>query len=588
MLRVLLGAAEASDADVERAAREHAARPAAIEPVYVAWDGRLPSDVDGRVALENGGDVGGADVLPPGYHRLVVSSGEDALVVSAPRRCFERPGDRQWGVFLPLYALRSERNWGAGDLSDLGALIEWTRGLGGNVVGTLPILAAFLEEPFDPSPYSPVSRLFWNELYVDVERAPELARSSEARELIGSAKFREQVERAREGRHVDHALVYSLKHRVLTLLAAAWDGGPPPGELLGEYAVFRAGSHADGARYHVYVQQLMERQLTETAGNAGLFLDMPLGVHPEGFDTWRFPESFATGVTGGAPPDTFFTQGQDWGFPPLHPERIRTDEYRYPIACLRHLMSHANAIRIDHVMWMRRMFWVPEGMPAKDGVYVRYPEEELYAILSLESHRHRCTVVGEDLGTVPRGLRSRMNRHSLHRIYVLQYELRSPPHRVVGEVPERSQASLNTHDMPTFAAMWEGLDTDLRLELGLIDEAGAGKDREDRERLRTALVAFLRAEGWLDDGGVPTGHGVMLACQRYLAGSPARTMLVNLEDLWDEREPQNMPGTGSERPNWVRRTARAFEALRDDPEVLGTLQEINQLRRGSRGGTSDD
>jgi 4-alpha-glucanotransferase len=587
VLGVLLGMPDGSERELADAARARAVASGGGEPVVVAWDGRLPANTTGRVVLEEGREASSGEALPSGYH-LLHAGGRETLVISAPSRCFERTGERGWGVFLPLYSLRSARNWGIGDLTDLGALIEWTHRLGGDVVGTLPLLAAFLDRPFDPSPYAPASRLFWNELYVDVERAPELERSPGARGIVESSEFRRLVDRAREGQHVDHGLVFSLKRRVLEMLAREWDGDPPPDELLGEYAVFRAGPDADGARYHAYVQQLMERQLSETAGDARLFLDLPLGVHPEGFDTWRFPESFARGVSGGAPPDPFFTAGQDWGFPPLHPGRIREDRYRYPIACFRHLMRHASVVRIDHVMWTRRMFWVPDGMSARDGVYVRYPEEELYAILSLESHRNRTTVVGEDLGTVPKGVRTQMRRHRVHRTFVLQYELRTPPLRVIGAVPEASQASLNTHDMPTFAATWEGLDTALREELGLLDEHGAGDDREERERLRAALVAFLRSEGWLARDVEPTAHEVMRACQRYLAASPARTVIVNLEDLWDEREPQNMPGTGAERPNWVRKAAVAFEAFRDDPEVLGTLQEVASLRRGLDGEQIDD
>jgi 4-alpha-glucanotransferase len=557
--------------------------------VYVAWDGRLAVGGRARVLLEDGDEASASDPLPSGYHRLVTNSGEEALVISAPTRCYERPGGRGWGVFLPLHAVRSARNWGVGDLTDLRDLIEWVRALGGDVVGTLPLLATFLEEPFDPSPYAPVSRLFWNELYVDVERAPELARCGEARELIGSPEYRRLIARARSERHVDYRLVYSLKRRALERLARTsapgngdWSGERGAPQDLDAYAGFRANLEGKPSSklFHTYVQQLMERQLAETAGEARLFLDLPLGVHAEGFDTWRFPASFALGVSGGAPPDLFFTQGQDWGFPPLHPQRIREDGYRYPIACFRHLMRHASVVRIDHAMWMRRMFWIPEGMSARDGVYVRYPEAELFAILSLESHRSRTTVVGEDLGTVPRGFRPQMLRHSVHRTFVLQYELRSPPHAVVEVVPKRSQASLNTHDMPTFTAMWGGLDTDLRLELGLIDEEGAREDREDREELRRAMMAFLRSEGWLPGDVEPTAHEIMRACQRYLAASQARTVIVNLEDLWDEREPQNMPGTGSERPNWVRKAALAFEEFRDDPQVVGTLQEVRELRQG--------
>ena len=539
--------------------------------------------------LEGGGEAKD-EPLPPGYHRLAVDSSEErheALVISAPSRCYEGPPDRRWGAFLPLYALRSERSWGTGDLTDLGELIQWARSLGADTVGTLPMLAAFLDQPFERSPYAPVSRLFWNELYVDVERAPELARCPEARELIGSPEYRRGIERARSGDHVDYRLAYSLKRRVLEPLARTfWNSAGAPGqsgvlEGVEAYARFRAKVEGRPAewRYHAYVQELMERQLAETAGDAGLFLDMPLGVHPAGFDTWRFPDAFAPGVSAGAPPDTFFTAGQNWGFPPLHPERIREDEYRYPIACLRHLMRHAGAIRIDHVMWMRRMFWIPEGMLPKQGVYVGYPEEDLYAVLALESHRNRTAVVGEDLGTVPKAVRGVMGRRGVHRMYVLQYELRPEFRAPLGEIPDAAQASLNTHDIPTFTAMWEGLDIADRLQLGLIDEEGAEKDRSDREELRRALAADLRRRGLL--GQETDGHSVMRAAQRYLASSSARMMLVNLEDLWDERRPQNVPGTGAERPNWVRRAARTFEEFREDPEVLGTFEEVDRLRKGN-------
>ena len=592
-----------------------------VEPVSVAWVGRT-----GRVSLrvptkhEDGGvavsivtedgrtlsvppptdEVDHAEVegveytamsvslpdLSPGYHRLTVRAGgaeHDGLLLSAPQRCFQGPAAPRWGAFLPLYAMRSERNWGIGDMTDLGELIDWARGLGADAVGTLPMLAAFLDGTFEPSPYAPSSRLFWNELYVDVERAPELARCREARELIASPEFRRLIGRARSGHYVDHRLVYSLKRRALEPLARVfWEREVAIGALEGEYARFRAKvERTTNWRYHIYVQQLMEAQLAETAGQAGLFLDMPLGVHPHGFDTWRFRDAFAHGVNGGSPPDSFFTRGQDWGFPPLHPERIREQEYRYPIACIRHLMRHASALRIDHVMWMRRMFWVPEGMPATRGVYVGYREEELYALLALESHRNRTAVVGEDLGTVPGGVRRAMARHGVHRMFVLQYELRPGRPYPLAPVPNAAQASLNTHDMPTFLAMWEGLDIEQRLGLGLIDEGEAEAARRDRERLRSALVATLGNAGFLDREG--HGKAVMRAAHRLLASSPARMLMVNLEDLWGERRPQNVPGTGPERPNWVRKAARSFEEFRESAEVVGTLEEIDRLRGARKG-----
>ena len=572
--------------------------------VHVAWDGVLDAPDAGRVRLEDGSEVPAGSRLPPGYHRL----GRERLVISAPSRCYEPDGNREWGVFLPLYALRTKRDWGIGDLTDLTALLEWTQSLGGSVVGTLPMLPAFLDDPFDPSPYSPVSRLFWNEIYVDVERAPELERSPEAQKVMRSKRFREDLAKARRTRHVDYRLVASLKRRVLERLAAESEGAPPGTSAkrlreIQEYARFRAAIERLGPKwreweggprgpgtldqgdldpavvqYHAYVQLLAEDQFAQldrrATGGDALFLDMPIGVHPDGYDAWRHRGVFADGVTTGAPPDPFFSEGQDWGFAPLKPFGLR----EYHIACLRHLMRHASILRIDHVMWMHRLFWVPDGMGPKEGVYVTYPHEELYAILSLESHRARTVIVGEDLGTVPKEVRRTMARHGLRRSYVLQYELRPEHGDPLGTVPEASQASLNTHDMTPFAAMWEGLDIDDRIDLGLLDTKTAREERRNRREIKRALVEFLRSQRLLGKRS-SSADDVMVAAQRYLAGSRARTVLVNLEDLWGETRPQNTPGTDTERPNWVRKARHPFERFRELPGGVGTLKEIDRLRR---------
>ena len=594
-----LGVDVESMGDVSRVAEDDP-RP---EPVVVAWGGVL--EADGKVELEDGGEASPGEPLPFGYHRLHTRDGE-SLVISAPERCYQGDPGRSWGVFLPLYALRTARDWGCGDLTDLTALLEWTQGLGGGVVGTLPMLASFLDDPFDPSPYSPVSRMFWNELYVDVERAPELQRSEEARKLLRSKRFRDDIASARRKRHVDYRLVASLKRRVLAHLAEV--ARLPRDRHVEGYARFRAAverlgpewrewpaKQRDGAlapgdvdpdvvRYHSYVQRLAEQQFAQldrrSHGGDALFLDLPLGVHADGYDTWRHREVFASGVTGGAPPDPFFSGGQDWGFPPLNPRALRQTRHAYPIACLRHLMRHASILRIDHVMWMHRMYWVPEGLGPKEGVYVTYPHEELYAILSLESHRARTVIVGEDLGTVPKEVRRVMKRRGIRRSYVLQYELRPEWRTAVGRVPELAQASLNTHDMTPFAGMWEGGDIDDRIDLGLLDRKGAAGERRERGALRRSLIEFLRRDGLL--GARETGGpAVMAAAQRYLARSEARTVVVNLEDLWGETRPQNVPGTTTERPNWVRKAGHPFERFREMPAVVGTLREVDRLRKAS-------
>ena len=611
------------------------------EPVAVVWDGgpaalelRLPAGrergvLDCRLELEDGEvrqwacDLAGLRVLcgaavegvdyvarelpipaglAPGYHRLKLAMpGQECetLVVAAPRRAFGlAAGDdgRVWGVFVPPYALRSARNWGAGDTGDLERFWEWVRGLGGDLVGTLPLLAAFLDQPFDPSPYAPVSRLFWNEFYLDVTRVPELELCAPARQLVSSRAFVREREALRRASLVDYRRGMALKRRVLELLAreffaadsdrqAAFRRWLAHHPAVRDYARFRAaverwrggwtswparmqngrleeGDYDPAAeRYHLYVQWVAREQFGALAQEVrregvGLYLDFPLGVHREGYDVWREREVFVLEANAGAPPDPFFTAGQDWGFPPLHPEAVRAQGYRYYRACLGHHLRHAGVLRLDHVMGLHRLFWVPRGLPAREGVYVRYPAEEFYALLCLESHRHRAALVGEDLGTVPRYVRAAMARHGVYRMYVLPFELTPHPKKALRSVPADSLAGLNTHDMPPFAAFWAGCD----------------------DALRASLAAFLRDRGWLAAPTAETGE-VLRACLKYLAAGRARVVLVNLEDLWLETEPQNVPGTGAERPNWQRKARHALEELDRVPGLRETLGEVNLLRR---------
>lgn len=664
LLRVLqvLGAPVQRMADVPAALRERrqARWQGGLEPVTLAWDDgpaelvvrfparqaagkmqatlrledgaehRLDWDLDRLPAAEAAEVEGVAYVakrlplpapLPWGYHRLTLDlpgATRETLVVSAPRRAYAPAAAAPtWGVFLPLYALHSARSWGAGDFADLERLQAWVHGQGGGLVATLPLTAAFLDEPFECSPYSPASRLFWNEFYLSVDAIPELARSPAAQAMLRSPEFTRELQALREQPLVDYRRQMALKRGVLAELATsffqasserrqAFDRFLAEHPQADDYARFRAvgerlrspwpdwpaalrdGTIRDGdfdetaRRYHLYVQWVADEQFRSLATKArqagpGLYLDLPLGVNGHGYDVWRERSAFAVDASGGCPPDLVFTKGQDWGFPPMHPEGIRAQGYRYVIAYLRHQLKYAGVLRIDHMPVFHRLFWVPRGMEAKDGVYVRYPAEELYALFSLESHRHRTMLVGEDLGTVPPEVPESMAQHNVNRMYVVQYALTADPKAALPPVPAGAVASVNTHDMPPFAAFWDGADIRQRQELDLLGDQDPDREQEQRQAMLDALARFLQAHGQPVER--TDAAAVLRACLTHLAASDARLVLLNLEDVWLETEAQNVPSTGGECPNWRRKARHTLEQILASPEVQQIAQQLDRAVR---------
>jgi 4-alpha-glucanotransferase len=525
-------------------------------------------------------------------------------------KAYDKRG-KSWGVFLPLYSLGTRESWGAGDFSDLEQLMEWASEQGASVVSALPLTAAFLDHPYEISPYMPASRLFWNELYVDPRRSPEFEQCQAARSLVHSSFFERDVKALRSRRLVDHRKLMALKRPVLEAMAqwlvrgkteraAAFQQYLARNPELGEYARFRAVTEKQAApwptwpqrlrngevkpsdwdvaseRYHEYAQWLAEEQLerisSATDGKAGLYLDFPLGVHPDSYDVWIQKERFALQASTGAPPDTLFRKGQNWAFPPPQPAVMRRQGYAYQIACLRKQLQHTRWLRIDHVMGLHRLFWIPEGLSAPDGVYVRYPAEELYAILSLESHRAKTVIVGENLGTVPQEVNRSMQKHGLKPMYVLQYEVQPEIGKSLRPVPANAVASLNTHDMPPFASFLDGTDVRDMEEIGLLDRQEVAEQIRVRKKVRAALETSLAVARSNGEGAI------MQTCQEWLAGSPAKMQLVNLEDLWLESEPQNVPGTHVERKNWQRKARYSIEEFTSQKNLTEILKSIH-LRR---------
>jgi 4-alpha-glucanotransferase len=306
-----------------------------------------------------------------------------------------------------------------------------------------------------------------------------------------------------------------------------------------------------------------------------------LGVNASGYDVYCERRLFAADTAAGAPPDPFFSRGQNWGFPPLHPERIREGGYPYVRDYLHHHLRLAGILRIDHMMGLHRLYWIPQGVEAKDGVYVGYRAEELYAVFTLEAHRHGSVLVGEDLGTVPPEVPPMMARHNVHRMYVLQYQAQPNPDNALAPIFEGAIASINTHDMPTFAAFWRGLDIDDRRDLGLFDAKAAQAEHARRRELCRAIETYLQRQGFLPAGRDPLA--VLRACLAFLATGPGRVALANLEDLWLEVNSQNVPGTWRERPNWRRRARYALEQVKEMAPALEVLRELDRVvKQGPR------
>lgn len=594
---------------------DEAAAERLVEPVLVAWDGILPATAlgarvrDAAIQLEDGtfregGAVRGdhASPLPLGYHRLVASDGTreaDAVVISAPTRAWQPPTRRRhFGVYAPVFALRHDDEPGPGHLGHLAELLDWVVRHGGDTVLTLPLLASFLDEPVEPSPYSPVSRLMWNELYATLDRPTAESAPDALIDYHGAAaRTREAIER--RVREVDDDPIASGD--VLRFLAERPD--------VVDYARFRAAQQRYGrnwrdwpaplrdgviepsdvdpreVRYHCIAQWLVDRQIGALGARArerGLLLglDLAIGAHPDGFDVWRDQAVFATTANVGAPPDAFFVGGQDWGFPPMHPAAARSTGHAYFRRALAHHLRHATLLRVDHVMGLERLWWIPRGAPPTVGTYVAYPAEEQFAILSLESHRAQAIVIGEDLGTVPPSIRRAMRRHQVVGTWVAQAALEDVPRRGdYDRPPRRTVASLNTHDMPTFAGFAAGADIDDRVALGQIDADTGQRQHKERARLIDATKQLVGADDQRE---------LLDRLIEQLGESAAMIVLVNLEDLWLERRSQNVPGTSVERPNWRRPLAHGIDVLDDVPGVSATIERLRVARQGLRDGTPGD
>ncbi len=595
------------------------------------------------------------DGLPLGYHTLEMTPADDKtgvparmMIIVVPAACWLPDGtDREaagehasgrWGVQVHLYAVRSPRNWGIGDFTDLAKLSESAARLGAAVVGVNPLHALFPSEPERASPYSPSSRLFLNPLYIDPEALPEFAASLAAKRQM--AELKDELDAARAARFIEYPAVSRIKHAVLKALFAELGHGSgltperaaaftafkqTHGDRLHSYAVYSAlANKFDGApwlewpagyetpnsqavatfvaanqpeiEYHAWLQWIADEQYAAAAerGQAaglgiGIYADLAVGVDPGGADAWCDQASYVNGTRVGCPPDPFAMLGQDWGTPPLSPTALAEQAYEPFIAMLRANMSHAGALRIDHAMGLMRLYWIPPDLPAADGAYLNYPFEDLLGIVALESHRQRCLVVGEDLGTVPGGFRERMAEANILSYRVLYFEKDGDRFKRPDEYPPLALACVTTHDLATLAGFWSGEDIRLRKRLELYPSSAVEQNEweartVDRRRMLEAMTdegllsakqaQDVNANGTLTPELVAAVHG-------YLARSPAQLVMVQLDDMTGEMEQLNVPSTIDEYPNWRRKLSLDIEQAVQTP-AMAAVQKAFAARTGPR------
>lgn len=571
-------------------------------------------------------------------------------LIVTPERCLD-PGQtlggaRTWGYGVQLYALRSARNWGIGDFGDLAAFAGIAAGHGASFVGLNPLHALFPADPNHYGPYSPSNRAFLNVFYLDVTAVPDLAQCARAREQIADPAFQRRLAAARGGDLVDYPEVAALKLPVLETLYRSFRSlhleAPEPtargrdfrafqlemGEALHRHAVFQAlhehlfrdqqgpwnwrewpepyqrpdspevlafaARNADRVEFHQYLEWLADRQLAAAAAEAraagltiGFYRDLAVANNPGGSAAWAFPDVVLPGASVGAPPDLFNMRGQNWGLSPLSPLGLRETAYAIFIQGVRANMRHAGAVRIDHAMALRHLFWIPDGDP-RTGAYVAYPERDLVRILALESHRNRCLVIGEDLGTVPEGFRPAMQAANVLSCQVLYFERDEQGEFLAPEAyRDKALVSVSTHDLPTLKGFWTGRDQDLRRDLNLYpDEAAYREDVATRRQDRARLVAALRRAGLIErDIPVPAEDApkdmpaeLIPAVHCFLARTPGYLLMVQLEDALGEREQPNLPGTIDQHPNWRRKVPLGLEALGQAPDVRALAEAVRTCR----------
>ena len=593
--------------------------------------------------------------LPLGYHSMTATLNGSALdgevqVIVCPDRTYLPPqlegGGRTAGFNVALYGLRSSHNWGAGDFTDLKKLIDWAADeIGFSFIGLNPLHALHNRTPYNASPYLPLSMYYKNLLYIDIEAVPEFQDSRCAQGLRKSTRIDQHIGELRRSELVAYAEVDRLKRRFLKLLYRHFRRSANAerkqrfaeycereGDQLEKFALYcalderlhkqnrdwwtwrdwpapyqRPDSEETKAfarenprliEYYKYIQFVIEEQLAAAQQHAlargmsiGLYHDLAVATDNCGSDLWAYPRHYVKGCRVGAPPDDFSPQGQDWGFPPPNKETHREEGYRLFRESIRKIVRHGGALRLDHVMRLYRLFWVPEGMTPVRGAYVRDYATELMHVLALESVRSRNIIIAEDLGTVTDEMRELFTRFGIlsYRLFPFEKNYQTGEFKASREYPRQALVSASTHDLPTMAGFWEHRDIQARREAGVLDESGAQHADCERRREKQRMLDTLASEGLLPahytrraeqldhlDGEL---HNAVVG---FLANVPSMLLLINQEDYTKESEQQNLPGTTAQYPNWQRKMRVSVEELRSSEAEPYNRMIQHHLRRTGR------
>lgn len=554
-------------------------------------------------------------------------------VIIAPDACYLPPElqeGKTWGLSINLYSIASRRNWGIGDFGDLAEIVRGVADLKGGFVGINPLHLIANTRTFGTSPYSPITKLYKNFIYLSIEKIPEVSESEEIQAIIRSGSFKRELSNLKREKLIDYEKIASLKEEILrrafTIFYERHYAKDTPrgkdfkkyvseeGSALESFALFMAlreqmkkmhdaeawqqwpeayyhplhpavqefkKTHVREMLFYPYVQWLVEKQheeiaeLTEDLGmSVGLYHDLAIGSIGGGSDVWCYQDMIAGDVDVGAPPDDYSINGQDWGFPPLIPEKLKERGYEFFVHTIGKNMKYGGALRIDHALGLFRLFWIPKGMAPKDGAYVRYPSEDLLRIIALESVRNRTVVIAEDLGTIGENVREALKKfHMLsYRLFYFERDYPDPSFLSPERYPEMALCAVTTHDLPTLYGYWIGQDLKTKKKLGMYPDHNIWQQQvNERERDKELILSALKSHGILPDGNPSNPKRIprmtpelCLAIYRYLAKTPCKLILVSLDDIMGTLNQQNMPATVDSYPNWIQKTPLTLEETLSD------------------------